>query len=159
MKSLYMSHRLFVHTVSALMLIVCVSLGIVSFYSTVQAANTDVSEEVKEAASAIGEFTVEQKDAAVGKAREMMDSIDDRIHKLEGRMEANWDDMKESSRDKYNKTLKTLREKRNNLSEWYGSMKHSSKDAWSEVKSGFSKSYESLAQSWQDAAQEMENDK
>lgn len=141
------------------MMLMCVSFSLVVFSSTVQAANTDVSEEVKEAASAIGEFTVEQKDAAVDKAKEMMDTIDDRIHKLEGKMEANWDDMKDSSRDKYNKALKTLREKRNNLSEWYGSMKHSSKDAWNEVKSGFSKSYESLTQSWQEAAQEMESDK
>jgi pyruvate/2-oxoacid:ferredoxin oxidoreductase beta subunit len=130
--------------------------ALVFFVATgARAAGNDVSEEVKEAAAAIGEYSVEQKDAAVEKAKEMMDSLDDRIHKLEGEMEANWDDMKQSSREKYSNTMKELRQKRNDLAEWYGSLKHSSKDAWNEVQDGFAKSYDALAQSWEDAAGEM----
>jgi chromosome segregation ATPase len=141
------------------MLLAIVSVIAVFTATGVRAAGSDVSEEVKEAAAAIGEFSVEQKDAAMEKAKEMMDNLDDRIHELEGKTEANWDDMKQSSRESYNSTMKELRKKRNNLSEWYGSMKHSSKEAWNEVKSGFAKSYDSLVQSWQDAADEMKSEK
>lgn len=126
--------------------------------SSVKAADTDVSKETKEALTAIGEYGVEQKDAAVKKAKEMMDSLDERINKLEGEAEAKWGDLKESSKEKYHTSLTALRKQRNEVSEWYGSMKHSSKSAWNEVKAGFSKSYDTLVQSWQDAEKEIDKD-
>ena len=131
----------------------------VSISTNVVAADKGPAKETKEAIAAIGDYTVEQKDKAVDKAKEMMDEIDDRMHVLEGKMEAGWDDMQQSTKDKYNSTMKSLRKQRNDLAEWYGSMKHSSKDAWQEVKNGFSKSYDTLVQSWQTAEDEMEKEK
>ncbi len=116
------------------------------------ASSEKVKKEVKEAASAIGDYTIEQKDIAVAKARELMDKIDDKTNVLEEKSEKKWGSLKQSSRENYRKTLKELRKRRNDLSEWYGSMKQSSKDAWSEVKQGFLKSYESVVNEY-DAAQ------
>jgi hypothetical protein len=126
--------------------------------SGVKAADTDVSKETKEALTAIGQYSVEQKDAAVKKAKEMMDSLDARINKLEGDAEKKWSGLKESSKEKYHTSLAALRKQRNELSEWYGSMKHSSKNAWDEVKDGFAKSYDTLIQSWQDAEKEIDKE-
>jgi hypothetical protein len=140
-----------------------IALSLITFLlvgplSSVKAADTDVSKETKEALTAIGEYSVEQKDAAVKKAKEMMDSLDARINKLEGEAEARWGDLKDSSKEKYQTSLAALRKQRNELSEWYGSMKHSSKSAWNEVKAGFSKSYDTLVQSWQDAEKEIDKE-
>ncbi len=135
------------------------TLFFAGIFSSVKAADTDVSKETKEALNAIGEYSVEQKDAAVEKAKEMMDSLDARINKLEEDVEAKWDDLKESSKEKYHTSLIALRKQRNEVSEWYGSMKHSSKSAWNEVKAGFAKSYDNLVESWQDTEKEIDEDK
>ncbi len=120
------------------------------------AADKGSAEETKEAIAAIGDYSVEQKDKALKKAEEMLAEIDDRLDVLQDKMEAGWDSMQQSTKDQYKSSLKSLHRQRNNLAEWYGSMKHSSKDAWQEVKKGFSKSYDTLMQSWQKAEDELE---
>ena len=122
------------------------------------ASGDKVKGEVKEAAAAIGEYSIEQKDAAVAKAKEMMKKIDGQIDSWEGRMHGNWAEMKQSSRDNYEKSLKNIRRQRNELSEWYGSMKQSSKEAWGDVKQGFANAYDSLANSYHDSEKEMKTD-
>lgn len=141
---------------------VVVSLMATFMLSNAMAVNAaDPKQEMKEAAEAIAEYSVEQKDAATTKAKGMMSDLDKRIESLEKRLAENWDGLKQSSKEQYRETLKTLRKKRNTLSEYYGSLKHSSKDAWQEVRDGFAKSYNQLVLSWQQAETEMqqENDK
>lgn len=138
------------------------SLAMVSLMTALTISNAmavnaaDPKQEMKEAAEAIAEYSVEQKDAATSKAREMMNDLDNRIDSIEKRMAENWDGLKQSTREQYRETLKTLRKKRNILSEYYGSLKHSSKDAWQEVRDGFAKSYNQLVLSWQQAETEMQ---
>ncbi len=156
MESVQIQQQSIVRSLIALSIIAVMSVCI---FSSVQASETEVAKETKEALAAIGQYSVEQKDAAVSKAKEMMDSLDARIDAMEGKVEGKWNDLKQSSKEKYNTSRKALRKQRNELSEWYGSMKHSSNDAWSEVKNGFSKSYDTLVQSWQDAEKEIEKEK
>lgn len=156
MESVQIQQQSIVRSLIALSIIAVMSVCI---FSSVQASETEVAKETKEALAAIGQYSVEQKDAAVSKAKEMMDSLDARIDAMEGKVEGKWNDLKQSSKEKYNTSRKALRKQRNELSEWYGSMKHSSNDAWSEVKNGFSKSYDTLVQSWQDAENEIEKEK
>ena len=47
------------------------------FTAYAHASGKEMNKEVSEAASAIGDYTIEQKDAAVSKAKEMMDTIDE----------------------------------------------------------------------------------
>jgi len=124
--------------------------------SSLWAAETDVSKEVKEAGSAIAEYSAEQKDAAMENAREMMADLDERIDTMEKKLYENWADLKAASREEYRQALKSLRSQRNELSEWYGSMKHSSKETWNEVKQGFSNTYKNLRESWQQTEKEMD---
>jgi hypothetical protein len=137
--------------------LVIVSLMTTFMLSNAMAVNAaDPKQEMKEAAEAIAEYSVEQKDAATAKAKEMMSDLDKRIESVEKRLAENWDDLKQSTREQYGDTLKTLRKKRNTLSEYYGGLKHSSKDAWQEVRDGFAKSYNQLVLSWQQAETEMQ---
>lgn len=116
-------------------------------------------EEIREAATAIGDYTAEQKDAAVAKAKELMDKLDDQIHVWEGRFEENWQDLKKSSQENYKTSMQELRKKRNDLSEWYGSMKHSSADAWEEVKKGFTDTYDQMVKSLDQNQEKMNTEK
>lgn len=128
------------------------------FTTSAPASSENPKEEVKEAAEAIGSYTVEQKNAAVAKAGELMEKLDDKIDVWEEKMEANWDDLKESSQENYRKSLRKMRQQRNELSEWYGSMKHSSSEAWNEVKEGFSNAYDGLVDAYSDSEKNISKD-
>lgn len=142
-----------------LLSLVIVSLITVFMVSSGQAVNTaEPKKEMKEAAAAMAEYSVEQKDAAVKKAKEMMETLDERIDVAEERLAENWDGLKQSTREQYRETLKVLRKKRNELSEYYGSLKHSSKAAWHEVRDGFARSYNQLVLSWQQAETDMQQE-
>lgn len=123
------------------------------------ASGEEVKKEVNEAAEDIGAYTIEQKDAAVAKARELMEKLDKKTDALESSIEGNWDNLKQSTRENYQKSLKELRKQRNALSEWYGSMKHSSKEAWGEVKRGFSDTYDRLENAYKDTEDQTKTEK
>ena len=115
-----------------------------------------MNQEVSEAVEAIKSYSIEQKDAALKDAREMMDKLDARMEELEDSMQDNWAELSESARAKTNESLRALRKQRNELSEWYGSLAQSSEEAWEDVKDGFSQAYAVVRENWQDAKEEFE---
>jgi len=106
---------------------------------------SEVKHDVAETAQAIKNYTVEQKDEAVKKAREALDELDARIDKLQARLDEKWNQMSQAAREKAQATERGLRKERTEAAEWYGGLRHSSAKAWGNVKSGFVKSYEALA--------------
>jgi hypothetical protein len=52
--------------------------------------------------------------------------------------------MDQSARKKARASLKALRKQRNEVAEWYGGLKHSSSNAWEDVKKGFLNSCQEL---------------
>ena len=115
----------------------------------------DVKEEVKNAAKTIKDYSVEQRDEAVKKAKTELDELDEKIDDLEKKIDDKWDEMDQAARKKSRKALKELREKREKVAEWFGALKHGSKEAWEETKKGFSKSYKRLQDSWNKAKKEL----
>jgi hypothetical protein len=120
--------------------------------------STEVQSETVEALQTIRSYTLQQKDEAVASGRALLDDLDARIDDMVQRVEAKWEQMDQASREKINASLKELRKQRNELSEWYGGMKHSSAKAWDHVKDGFVEGYESLAESFGSAESEFEED-
>ncbi len=114
-----------------------------------------VSKEVREAVNSLKNYSVNKRDDAYKKVSTVIEDIDSRIERLEDRVESKWDQLDQSAREKTRKTLKTMRKGRNDLSEWYGGMQHSSSQAWQHVKDGFIKSYEALANAYDNAAEEF----
>lgn len=98
----------------------------------------------KDVSRTIKGYTVTQRDEAVKSAKAAMDELDASIRRLERKTASEWDKMDEAARRKARVTLDALHRERNELSEWYGGLKHSSAEAWDEVKNGFSKSYDTL---------------
>lgn len=116
----------------------------------------DVKKETQELISTLGKYTASQRDEAKKTAEKAMKKLDSRIEALEYRIDTNWDDMTQATQKEAKSNLKALRQQRNELAEWYGGFKHSSSEAWSEVKTGFSKAYKSINSSLDKALNEYE---
>ena len=65
--------------------------------------------------------------------------------------------MTDATRKKVSATMKKLRKERVQLAEWYGGMKHSTANAWDDMKNGFSEALDSIADAWDKAEDEFEN--
>jgi paraquat-inducible protein B len=115
----------------------------------------DVSRKVDDAGQAIKNYTVAQRDEAIKKAKIALDDLDVRIGRMERKLDNEWDRMDQAARKKARATLNALRRERNEAAEWYGGLKHSSAEAWEQVKAGFVKSYEVLKESFTKAGKEF----
>ncbi len=104
----------------------------------------EVKEEVAESAEAIREYSAEQRDEAVQAAKETLARLDARIEAMQAKLDENWDEMDQAARQRSSDALKALKRQRTEVAEWYGGMKHSSAEAWEDVKKGFVDSYRSL---------------
>lgn len=121
-----------------------------------QTSAKEVKSEVADAVEAIKAYTVDQRDQAITKIKSVLNDLDGRIDKLETRIDDNWDQMSAAARREARTTLRGLRKQRNEVAEWYGGLKHSSTDAWEELKKGFSDAYGALADAWDQAEKEFD---
>lgn len=120
-------------------------------YAETEGTNTsveDVKKETQDLLKTIGSYTADKRDVAVQKAKEGLNKLDKHIYALETKIEKNWDTMSEASRKEAHKNLRALHKQRNQVAEWYGSMKTSSADAWDHMKDGFSNAYNALEDAW-----------
>lgn len=115
----------------------------------------DVKQEVGEAAEAIKHYSADQRDAAVSKAKAVMDAMDAKIDKLETSIHKQWGKMDQAARRRAQASLDDLKRQRKHMAESYGALKRSSAGAWEHVKQGFADSYADLHDAWQKAEQEF----
>src|SRR6266581_7937322 len=129
-----------------------------SFAAETSAGKTtakDVSRKAGDTGRAIKDYTVEQRDEAMRRAKAGLDDLDARIRRMERKLDSEWDHMDQAARKKARATLSALRRERNEAAEWYGGLKHSSAESWEQVKAGFVKSYEALKDSFAKARKEL----
>ncbi|MDX9902213.1 MAG: hypothetical protein EOM50_23415 [Erysipelotrichia bacterium] len=119
----------------------------------------DVKKETKELLQTINSYGSDKKDELLKKSKKSLEKLDSRIDELESKVDNNWDKMSKDARKEARTNLKELRKQRNELSEWYGSIKNSSTDAWEHVKKGFTDSYSALQNAWEKAQSEFDNKK
>lgn len=116
----------------------------------------DVKQEMRETARAIKNYSIDQREEAVMQIKSTLNNLDEKIERLQDRLERKTGEMSDSARQKEKATLKALRKERNKVAEWVGSMQHASVEAWQEIKSGFLKSYKILQESFEQAQQEFQ---
>ena len=104
------------------------------------------------------EVSAERRDEAVATARRAADDLDRQMERLQRQMDEGWDRMSEVTRARSRASMADLRQRRNALAEWLGGMRHSSGAAWGEVRSGFVKSYQELAEAMRKARAEFARD-
>jgi hypothetical protein len=134
---------------------VVVSLGHAARTAAEKTTAEEVEEKTAQALHAIGDYTADQRDEAVKKAKETLDDLDTRIDRFESELSQKWDRMDQSGRAKARQTLTSLRKERTEVAEWYGGLKHSSRKAWKDVRAGFLKSYHELKESFHKATREF----
>ena len=107
-----------------------------------------VKQEARDLIEALKAYSADQREAAIQRSKRALDILDTRIDELETKIADDWDKMGSAAREKTRESLKTLRKKRNDAAEKYGSLKASSTSAWEEMKQGFSDAYEDLSDAW-----------
>jgi len=120
--------------------------------SSPEKPSEDVEREAEEAAEAIRDYSIEERDEALQQGREALDDVDSRIRSLRGRISEQWDEMEPEARSQARETLKALQRQRSELARWLDELRTSSAGAWGEVKRGFVRSYEDLRRSFERAA-------
>lgn len=119
----------------------------------------DVRQEISDVTAAMKEYAETKKLVAQDKAEAALRKIDARIEAFESKVDRQWDSMAEPARRKARAALAEIRERRTAVAEWYGGMKHSSADAWRDVRDGFAEAYDALGQSFGDALDAFDGDK
>jgi len=108
------------------------AIASVSFAAQTSADKTttkEIKRKVAEAAEAIKNYSVDQRDEVLKKAKALLKDMDARIDPMESRLNEKWDQMDQFARKKATATLTALRKQRNEIAEWYGGLKHSSNNA------------------------------
>ncbi|HEY9200380.1 MAG TPA: hypothetical protein VIQ81_02185 [Gammaproteobacteria bacterium] len=145
-------------TLSWVVLAIVSAVASVSFAASASADKTSfeqVQKKMGEAAAAIKNYSVEQRDEAGRQVEDTLHELDADIKDMQQRLYEQADHMDKASRQQARDALEAIRQQRNDLSEWYGRMQHSTGNAWMEIKSGFVKSFEELQKSYDDAKNEF----
>lgn len=119
----------------------------------------EVKQETQDLIQTLEAYTADQRDEAVQRAKTALNNLDERIDALEKRIDDNWNQMNEAAREKARANLEALRKQRNQVAEWYESMKTSSADVWDHMKKGFSDAYMALADAWEKSEKEFSSKK
>jgi TolA-binding protein len=144
---------------SVLAILFCTSASLAAHHKEEQTTASDVKKEVRETFTVMKNYTLDQQDEAMAAAEEKIEKLDARISEMQESLDNKWQDMSRATQVKTRQTLRTLRQNRQNLAEWYGGMRHSSRDAWEEVKKGFVDSYVRLERAFTQANKEFDKDK
>jgi hypothetical protein len=115
----------------------------------------EVSKEVTEAIEAIKGYTANQRDEAAAHAQMLLEEFDARIERLEDRIQARWEQMRQPMKESARPTLEALRRKRAAVADWYGRLPHSSDRVWDHIKTGLSDAYSELSDAWEKAIDEF----
>ncbi|MFT4777450.1 MAG: ElaB/YqjD/DUF883 family membrane-anchored ribosome-binding protein [Oleispira sp.] len=129
-------------------------------YAQVENTKTSIEEvkkETQELLQTINSYTAEKKDEAVQKAKEGLSKLDKLIDTQQEKLDKNWHEMSQVARKKADDNLMALRQQRNQVGEWYSSMKTSSGDAWDHMKKGYSDAYKALEDSWGKSEKEFKS--
>lgn len=118
-----------------------------------------VQKEMSETMESISRYSVKQRDQAMAAAREELAELEGNIDSLQEDINGQWDQLSDAAKDQWGDTLAALQEKRIEASEWYGKVKHSSADAWDEMKQGYVAAISELKQAWKKASEEYTAEK
>lgn len=114
--------------------------------------------EVNEAVDAIRGYTVERREQAMTSARAGLRELDREMRELQARSAVQGRRMSEAARANMERTMDELRERRTQLAEWTGSLRHGGADAWEEVREGFVRSYHEFESAMQRARAELDRE-
>ncbi|MFS4458598.1 hypothetical protein [Bdellovibrio sp. HCB2-146] len=127
------------------------TLVALSFNSAFATTATDVSNKTKEAASAAADYTVEQKEAFQKDMDAKLTTLKSEIALLKKQASEKTGEAKKSMNEK----IAAMEQKQAEMKADLAKLKKSSGAAWSQMKSGMSKAWDSLSDSYTKAKAEF----
>ena len=118
----------------------------------------EVQADFSEAFASIGEFTADQRDAALAVLDETLSRLDTRIDEIETRVREDWSEMSAATRERTATALRELREERNQLSESYGALAQGTATAWDDLMAGVRAGWAEVGTAWTEAVTAMTED-
>lgn len=146
---MYCKHKAATYLVTS----VLTAIPAASFADGEQGVMEQASEETTELMQTLKSLTAEQKREAFELAEKGVLAIDNRIDRLEQRVDRHWNAMTTSAKLQARDDIKALREDQARLEKAYGAWRNSSSDAWDALQAGFTEAYRELDEAWQDAEQ------
>jgi hypothetical protein len=143
----------------AMLMLPCATISFASQHEEGKTTATEVKQKAAETYEALKDYTLEQRDEAVAAAEEKLVTLDKKIDAMQNDLDARWQAMNKATREKTRETIHKLKKEREDVAEWYGGMRHSSAEAWEEVKKGFADSYDRLERAFQDAKKDFDQGK
>jgi DNA anti-recombination protein RmuC len=143
----------------AMLMLPCATISFASHHEESKTTATEVKQKAAETYEALKNYTLEQQDEAVAAAEKKLTTLDEQIDVLQNDLDARWQTMSQTTREKTREIIRKLNKEREDVAEWYGGMRHSSAEAWEEVKKGFADSYDRLERAFQDAKKDFDKDK
>ncbi len=123
-----------------------------------QAQREEEQKKNDNAVDAIHNFSVERRAEAIASAKRATEELDQQMERLQAQVDTGWARMDRATRARSQRAMTGLRQHRTAVAEWYGGMQHSSAGAWTEVRTGFVKSYRDLAEALRKARMEFKNE-
>jgi len=119
--------------------------------ATVDRSARRLKKQFGKTAEALKDYSSEQRDKALEKAKKSLDELDSQISVMEDDLYEKWDQMDQESRNTYRSNLNEFRKQRSQVAEWFGAMSHSAENAWEDMKEGFINSFRDLQTSFEKA--------
>ncbi|MFP4045027.1 MAG: hypothetical protein ACLFTP_10765 [Rhodosalinus sp.] len=123
-----------------------------------QTTADEVRAEIAEAMNAVSDYSAQERDQALIRARAALDRLDAEIERREQALRENWAEMSRSSRETAEARLRDLRDARNRLGERYGALQAGASSAWDELSSGFSNAWTDVSEAWSAADDDASTD-
>jgi len=140
----------------AMLLLHFAAISAASQHDETKPSAAEVKQEVAKTYESLQKYTLEQKDEAIAAADRKLEALDAKIDQMQGQLDSRWQNMSKATRQKTRDMMNKLNKEREKVAEWYGGMRHSSADAWEEVKKGFADSYDQLQQAFAEARKDFD---
>lgn len=137
------------------LLVPSATVSLAAHHEESKTSASDVKKEALETYDAFKKYTLAQRDKAVEAADKKLQAIDENLDTIRKDLDQRWQTMSEVTRQKNREMIRKLNKERENVAEWYGGMRHSSAEAWEEVKKGFADSYDRLERAFAEAKQDF----
>ena len=118
----------------------------------------EVQAEFSEAFAAIGDYTADQRDAALAEMEETLQRLDERIDETEARVREEWSEMSAATQERTTAALSSLREQRNRLRDSYDALSQGAATAWDDLLAGVQDGWADLERAWDNAAETISAD-
>lgn len=111
----------------------------------------DVQAEFSEAFAIIGAYTAQERDEALAALDATLQRLDAQIEETEDAVRDEWSEMSQATREQTAAAMRTLRERRNRLSEAAGALSQGMGTAWDDLMAGVRNGWTDLDRAWDDA--------